>query len=423
MKYAWLLLVVILVAACQQSKPAVDLEIHNNTSQQNDANSSIPINEPVYLTPRQTDVKELINAHNKFTFEFYNTVREKPGNIFVSPLSISTAFTMLERGARGDTSTEIQSALGNTEIADIDSTYRSLILSLNRSENYTLQMGNSLWIDEGFQVKPEYSSLLSRFYDASVTALDLQAAIGPASVNAWVNEKTRGLIPSIVDSFDEGTRAVLVNAIYFKGNWTNQFDASQSYTAPFFVRPDTSVASNFMTQQKRLMYGETSEAQVLELPYADGSVSMLLVLPHNNTSLTAMENSLNLEKYEELRSSMDEQNVIVKIPSFKLHWTAEIIENMKALGIIHAFTSADLSGIAPGLVVTRVLHEAVVIVDEKGTEAAAVTLIGSGTTSVGQYQPPPEFIANRPFLFFIVDNSDGRILFMGRVDNPTNSTE
>ncbi|KAF5038418.1 Serpin [anaerobic digester metagenome] len=305
---------------------------------------------------------------------------------------------------------------------------------LNRgSDNYTLRTANALWAEETYQFLPEYVDAAAQWYGANVTNLDFRNNPdgSRATINRWVEEQTeekiRDLLPA--GSIDALTRLVITNAIYFKGTWAEQFDPNETTDEEFRVGPNETVQVRMMQRTDEdavYRYTETETLQALELPYTHGDgtgLSMLVLLPKGD-NLMAVEERLDADMVAELRNSLDSQRVKVYFPKFTLETEYNLPPALAAMGMPTAFTGdADLSGMdgTRDLFVSDVVHKAFVDVNEEGTEAAAATGVVVNLVSMPLEDTTPVFQADHPFVFMIVEEDSGTILFAGRVANPENS--
>ena len=239
------------------------------------------------------------------------------------------------------------------------------------------------------------------------------------TINTWVEERTESKIKDLIPSriLDGLTRLVLVNAIYFKGNWASQFDQSLTNDVPFWVTSDKQVQVPMMTQKHEFRYGEGNGLQILELPYAGDDFSMIVLLPREIGGLVKLEESLTVENLGRWVRNLWETEVVVFLPRFEITFPFRLDDTLKSMGMVDAFSGkADFSGMdKEPLFISAVLHKAFVAVNEEGTEAAAATavIMARGSPSL-----PPIFRADHPFVFLIRENSTGSILFLGRVVNP-----
>lgn len=377
------------------------------------------------------ELKMPVSADNAvFAFDIFSILNDKEGNLFFSPYSVSSALAMTYGGARGETASQMQKAMCFTggqkgthkAFGDLD----ALLGNIQSKGAVELAVANSIWPQIGYDFLPEYTKLLKKYYGVEITPVDYAGAPEPARVkiNEWVEEKTKDKIMDLIPqgSIDPLTRLVLVNAIYFKGDWEEQFKPDDTIEVPFFVTPEKSVKASLMTRTGDYGYSDMGDLQMLELPYAGGDLSMVVIIPGTGCSISDLEKKMTLENFSLWKESMSRKEVKVFLPKFSITWGSfSLVEALKSLGMIDAFseTKADLSGMngRPDLYITDVLHKAFIDVNEEGTEAAAATAVIVGLKSMPA--PIPVFRADRPFIFVIQENSTGSILFMGRVNDPT----
>ncbi len=368
--------------------------------------------------------------NSAFAFDIFQILKQKGGNLFFSPYSVSSALAMTYGGARGNTALQMQEAMRFTR--GQEGTHKafaelgSLLGNIQSKGAVELAVANSIWPQTGYGFLPEYTALLKKFYGVEITPVDYANAPEPSRkrINKWVEVKTREKIKDLIPegSIDPLTRLVLVNAIYFKGDWEEQFDPDDTVEAPFFVTPEKSIEASLMTRTGEYGYSDMGDLQILELPYAGRDLSMVVILPGPGRSISDLEKKITIENFFLWKQSMSEKEVEVFLPRFRITWGSfSLVEALKSLGMVDAFsdTKADLSGMdgSPDLYITDVLHKAFIDVNEEGTEAAAATAVIVGLKSIPA--PPEVFRADRPFIFIIQENSTGSILFMGRVSDPS----
>lgn len=364
---------------------------------------------------------------NAVAFKFYAAQAGTPGNLFFSPYSLQTAFSMAYEGAKGATAKEMAGVFAFQEPAKLRRAAEELRKGLEASaKGSEFTQANSFWAEETYKFLPVYTGLLTRYYGAEAKGANFKTAaeLSRRAINAWTGEKTKG---KITELFKEGaltplTRLVLVNAVYFKGSWESPF--VKKLTGPAdFTRPDgTKVKAQMMafSGTRSLQYGETGDFQVLRLPYAGGGLDMLVALPKDGKKLSEAAGGLSAAALDAMRKSLTEQKVKVFLPRFTFSSGFELEKTLSGLGMPLAFTdAADFSGMdgTKDLYIQKAVHKAFVEVNEEGTEAAAATGVGMGIKSMAfDFQL---FRADRPFLFFIEDARSGLLLFMGRVEDPT----
>jgi serpin B len=290
--------------------------------------------------------------------------------------------------------------------------------------NMQFRFANALWLQKDVSLLEPYREVLEKYYDSSVFHVDFanDGQSAREKINAWVEDATAGKIAEVIgETLDRLTRLVLVNAVYFKGNWASPFPAKMTEEDDFYT-PAGKVKVPFMQRTGSFGYRETESLQILELPYANVPASMLVLLPRKEPgSLAGLEKSLSPGNLANWREALIANQVVVTLPKFTFSFGASLTPVLTALKMRDAFgAKADFSGMTEeqGIRIGDMLHKAYVEVNEEGTEAVAVTV--NMTTAAGGSKPPPAFVftANRPFVFIIRENATGSILFMGRLTNP-----
>ena len=385
---------------------------------------------PIAELPRELTATEkmLIEADQAFSYEiFRNTVAfDDEENVIISPLSISMALSMALNGAEEETYEEMREvmhlhAMGKKEINEA---FKSLIeLLTDLDPKVTLQIANSVWHRLSLPVKEDFLERLTIYYGAKVQELDFADPASVDIINDWVSENTEGLIETIIDEIPDEMVMYLINALYFKGDWLRPFDTDDTRPRDFRLEDGSSVQVDMMRQESRFATYFSDEVQMIELPYGDSLFSMTVLMP-NDPEMPIdrfVEESLSAENLNNwrLNLSVGSRDVILQLPKFELEYEIEYNEILKAMGMELAFDGweADFSGIADvspqNLFISEVKHKTFIRVDEEGTEAAAVTSVGIGITSM-----PPSIIVDRPFVFIIHERESGTNLFMGKVKNP-----
>jgi serpin B len=372
--------------------------------------------------------------NRQFALDLYGKVKDGSDNLFFSPYSISVALGMTHAGAQGETERELATALhfglaeptlhaafNATDLA-LQGRANELVNKESTGDGFTLRLTNALFAAKGRSFVPSYLDVLALHYGAGMYRADF--AGDPEgqrkAINDWVLERTEQRINELLPlgSITPDVALVLVNAIYFKASWLTKFDPTRTEAAPFHA-PGGDVNVQMMRgYAEQYMRGDGYQA--LELAYISNSVRVLFVLPDQG-QMAAFEAKLNGALFDQTRQALSRHSVDVRIPRFKYEAEFALKEALKALGMQRAFTtgSADLSGItgAPGeIYIDQVYHKAFVAMDEQGTEAAAATAVVATAVSA---PPPAQFVADRPFLFFIYDQPTGQILFAGRVNTPS----
>lgn len=367
--------------------------------------------------------EEIISANTLFGFNLFSElVREDAGkNVFISPLSISIALGMTYNGAAGKTQEAMAKALElkGMKLEDINSGYAGLMKDLKSSDpRVELLIANSLWARREVEFEPDFLKRNKEFYKARITTLDFADPGSPGAINKWVSENTKGKIKKIVEQIDPQTVMFLINAIYFRGKWSCEFDKSRTKDDIFYLLDGTEKSVPMMSQSGRFQYYRGKGFQAVSLPYGDGRMSMYIFLPDEGSSLSDFLAGLNRENWGKWLPLFHYMEGDIKLPRFKLEYEKSLNNALGSLGMGIAFDpgKADFRGMSDTtLYIQSVLHKAVVEVNEEGTVAAAVTSVMMGITSVSERFT---FIVNRPFFFAIHDNQTNSLLFMGAVVKP-----
>jgi serine protease inhibitor len=380
------------------------------------------------IPPRELTIaeKEIVSSDNNFGLKlFREVIKEEPDvNVFISPLSVSMALGMTYNGSAGTSREAMQQTLELNGLSEqeINESYQSMIkLLTGLDKKVVFQIANSIWYKLGYNFEEDFINLNKTYFNAQVTELDFYSPEAPDLINAWVDDKTNGKIKKIVESpIDPEIVMFLINAIYFKGNWSKEF-IKDSTIDDFFTLPDDSKKScKMMRKYGEFLYYENSEFQAIDLPYGDGYFSMTIFLPQIKTNINNLIQSLTQSNWDSWLSMFNKKEGTLHFPKFKLEYEISLPDALKALGMGIAFDpcSADFSNMYKGpnnLYISDVKHKTFVDVNEEGTEAAAVTSVEIGETSI------PEIFnmyVNRPFVFAIRENHSGTILFIGKIVEP-----
>ncbi len=381
------------------------------------------------------ELSELVRGANEFACQLYKLLAQEAGNLFVSPLSISSALAMTAAGARTSTETEMLRVLHLANTGDqVHALFGATMSRLHESAAagpVELTIANGLWGRLGYAFRPSYLELAQRAYDATLAILDFAGDSDKAAarINKWVEKQTRERIKVIVRPNDvQDTRLVLTNAIYFYGDWLDPFEAHDTEEGTFTIKPRLFGAKTtrvpLMSKTADFAYADLGAFQALEIPYLGGQLAMLIALPKEHAHLEQLEQRLTCRGFSHWVSALRVRTVAITIPKFRMEMqeSLDLSDPLKAMGMAEAFTDhADFSGATDhpdGLKISKVLHKAFVEVTEKGTEAAAATAV---VVRLGCAAPSkiPQFRADHPFIFAIRDRGTGSILFIGRVTNPS----
>jgi serpin B len=378
----------------------------------------------------ETAKPELIVPGNTgFAINIYKKFAETmPGkNIFFSPYSISACLSMVYAGAEAETQKQMAEVLRFKIPEDkLYAAFKKLnnkIISENKTQDSLILSANSLWHQRGYHIQKDYLSLVNNFMDAKISELDFaeNPVKSAEEISAWIKDKTRDKIEiDLKGAIDSQTRLVLANAIYFYGVWKTEFDKSETRKADFHATSSKSFEVDMMHKNSDFKYFENKQLQILEMPYKDDKLSMLLLLPREIEGLPGLEEQITYENLNHWQSDAKKTYVSVLLPKFKIKWGMSIKDVLISMGMKDAFNSkADFTDISRlnDLYISDVIHKAYAEVNEKGTEAAAATVTTIRRVSI---QIPREFNANHPFIYIIKENETGTILFMGRFSTPEN---
>lgn len=376
---------------------------------------------PAVAVKGDTDV----TVHNRFAFDLYHELAsaDPHANVFCSPLSVAYALAMLHEGATGQTRSEIVEALhmGDLDAAAVADRFQALTSLLSGDEPTGLAIANGIWVARDTRLKPEFAARIEAAFSGQIATAPFRSDPRAAedAINAWVSERTHHLIPELFERGDlaPDTRAVLVNALHFKGRWTYQFDPDRTRPASFKTADGRDVQVQMMSQANaRVGMGAAGDRVAVELTYADSPLAMLLILPRREATLADVERGLDAAALDALVASLKprDQLDVFGMPKFRIETSYDLRESMNALGIRRAWTgAAELDSITDEpLALSKAVHKAVLDVDEEGTEAAAATGLAMRAVSASQ------MVINRAFLAIIRDTRSGAIIFIGRVADP-----
>ena len=359
---------------------------------------------------------------SEFTFDFlkkHNAEEKADKNYFVSPLSLHIALGMLLNGTDTKTKEEIQKSLRvSSDLAVTNGIYKDLMEGLpNADPKVTNTIANSVWYRNTFSVEKSFLDVLKASFNAQTYAEDFTNTATVGKINNWASDNTNGKIKKVIEQIEPAHVMFLMNALYFKGDWKIPFKVENTRDENFAGTTGTK-SVKMMSMQEKVKYAKRSNYQALELAYGGGNYVMTIILPEGKTSVGEIINTMSANEWKSLNTALAEQKVIVGLPKFTVEYETNLNSVLSKMGMPTMFTDlADLSKISPPagkLKVGFVKQNTFVTVDEKGTEAAAVTTIGVELTSMPIL---PEFICNRPFAFFISEKQSNTILFAGKIVN------
>jgi len=363
----------------------------------------------------------ILEANAGFAFDIFRSLNAEDSeqSVFISPLSISAALTMTYNGAETTTREAMSKVLGfnDADREQVNLSYNHLLGHLEQvDKKVVLNIANSIWVREGEAVKEDFLNRNKDTFRAEIAALDLSKESSLNTINAWISKATKGKIERMLaPPPDPQVVMYLINAIYFKGQWTTPFEPERTFDGVFTALDGTKQAIRMMNRHGRVEYTQGEDYKAVRLPYGNGNISMIAILPDEDIHINTFVEAMNHEQLSTIRSTLIEtEDVNLQIPRFELEYgIKQLNDSLAALGMEEAFSSrADFSGIRPGIYISEVLHKAVIEVNEEGSEAAAATVVVMQESAVLE---PVTFIADRPFLFLIMDEKTETILFMGKV--------
>ncbi len=368
---------------------------------------------------------EKLAADNAFAFDLFCSVLQNADdkeNAFISPLSLTMALGMLYNGTSPEAGAEMAEALGVADFSpeEINAYYKTMREALLAADPLTvLAIANSIWAREGFDVKPTFYELNRTYYDAEVNTRDFNSPETVDEINGWCADNTNDKITEIIDGISSDVMMYLINAVYFKGQWMFEFDEKETRDEDFTLAGGERKSVKMMNHPEiTLPYYRDETLSCIELPYGNGAFGMMVMLPEDGQTVDELIDALDSDLYYTISEGLHETNeMMVKLPRFKQECDFPLNNAVQNLGINRIFGDGSLSGINddPRLAVSNIKQKTFVEVNEKGTEAAAVTVVEITVTSV---PAKPIFFADRPFVYLIREKSTGAILFMGRMDEP-----
>lgn len=371
----------------------------------------------------------LIEANNDFGFEMFKNVfsaEKSDENIMVSPLSVSLALAMTYNGAGNETKIAMEKTLKVYGLSpvDINASYFDLVNALKSLDpKVLLEIANAIYYRNNFAVENSFIKTNQQYYNAEVSSLDFSSPNALKTINGWVAQKTHGKIETILDEIKPSHVMFLLNAIYFKGVWTKEFNKKNTELKPFYLKNGTTIQTETMQRLDTLPFASNTLFSAIQLSYGKESYNMYVFLPEPGKNLQDIVDQLNNDNWQTwMKSFSVKQDIDIKFPKLKYDYEIKLNDVLTEMGMGVAFTgAADFTGInkAGGLYIDYVKHKTFIEVNEEGTEAAAVTIVAIDKTSVGPQKTA--FHVNRPFLYAIIEKSTGAVLFIGTVTNPAKS--
>jgi len=378
------------------------------------------------------DSQALVDGNSAFALDLYHALHSEDGNLILSPFSISLALAMTYGGARGTTESQMANTLHfDLPQGQLHPAFNALdqeLVSRGKAKSdagapLKLNIANAIWAEQIYPFLPDYLDLIAANYGAGIRLADFINQFDGVrkEINGWVYDQTQKKIKDLIPdgALNANTRMVLVNAIYFKADWQNQFDANDTHDAPFHKLDGTDVTVKMMNQTASFLYHQGAGYQSVELPYAGATTAMDLLVPDEGQFET-FESTLNLKLLNDTFNGMQSSSVVLSLPKFTFESQFNLSDQLASMGMTDAFDpdKADFTGMTArkDLFISDVIHKAFVAVDEKGTEAAAATAVVMEAATARMADT--NLTIDRPFIFVIRDKPSGQILFIGRVLNP-----
>jgi serine protease inhibitor len=400
MKKCFALLPLFLVLACQDSGVGPD--------------------NPPNLRALSAVEEQVVASTNDFAFNLFRNLPGNSENTFISPLSVSMALAMVLNGAEGEVRQSILNTIDYKDFTadEVNEAYKNLTkLLLTMDNKVTMGIANSVWYDQQFQINPTFSSIIREYYDGLVKELDFKNASSKDVINNWVEDKTNQRIKNLIDQINPDEIMFLVNAIYFKGDWTYRFDKTKTKQAPFTTLNGTSTSVDMMfSGGVKMNYVQTGTGLLVDIPYGNGQFSFTVLMPHDYSDLPNLVDQLDAET---LTQWLDQSNTIeaeLELPRFKMTWKENLKETLSNLGMLMVGFSLLFEDETPPLEISRVIHQTFLEVNEEGTEAAAATAVGIQPTSMPV--TPQKISIDKPFMFMLREKHSGVILFVGQLTHP-----
>jgi len=364
--------------------------------------------------------EKVLHSTNDFAYNLYRkvqTVENSSKNIFISPLGVSLAFSMLNNGAAGETQQQIQKVLGfeDLDAEAINSFYQKMLAAaIEIDPQVTLETANSIWLQNGFPILQPFIDINKKYFDAEIKNVDFASSGTLKMINQWASDKTHGKVKDFLSELNPQTVVFLMNALYFWGEWTDKFEEADTRDDTFTNVNGVKSSVAMMNKTIIANYQEYPEYATAEIPYGNGAFYMTIALPNQGVSLGRV-----IEQMQQNGSATTRERVQFKLPKFKTEYKIQLADILIEMGMKDPFSRADAdfsSMSTEPTFISMVQQKTFVDVSEKGTEAAAVTGIGMEMAAGPEPIQPVEFFVDRPFIFTIREVSTGTIYFMGEIN-------
>ncbi len=390
--------------------------------------SDTPEPKPIDLRALTPEEKLVVSSSNNFAFELFSQLNSthEDDNMFISPFSVSTALSMTLNGANGETQTAMMEALEleDLSVAEVNEAYKELSsMLLSMDQKVTIEVANSVWYKDILNIKEAFEQILLESYDAEVKSADFEDPATVNAINSWIENKTNDKIKDMLDAIPANAVMYLINAIYFKADWTYQFDKNKTADAAFHLsNGSTTQVQTMFSEGVKAGYAVDTQNTLVDIPYGNEQFSFTVVIPHDPTSINETVNLFSAEDLTSFLSDTAQNTMEVYIPKFKIEFKDLLNETLTDMGMGIAFDKerADFSNLFDEnlqLFVSRVIHQSFLEVSEEGSEAAAATIVEVSLESAPS--APSVIRIDRPFMFFIRERHTNTILFSGKLMNPS----
>ncbi len=372
--------------------------------------------------PKKNDIvltraeQDILASGGDFAFNLMKEMYKSDEQLFLSPLSAQAALMMVANGASGETYEQIANVIGydGYDLNELNSMYRKIVAGLRKVDTSTdFEMANSVWMAKGMSVNKTFKDLLAESYDAESGDVDFLSKSDIDRINKWCDDKTHGMVPSIISKPDKNLKLLILNALYFKGQWSHQFDKNMTTKDAFKSLSGKEVQLDFMRQTEEFSYHKDEELQLCVLPFGNGGFCLDILLPHENVDFTDFIASLDYRKFSDHLARLKTAEVIMSVPKLKFEYECMMSDVLRKMGMDVPFSSgADFSNISNNeLRISEVKQKTAFEMDEEGAKAAAVTAVG--IDNCAGPVASVSFTVDRPFVFAIRETSTNSILFLG----------
>lgn len=390
---------------------------------------SLNIEVPTNVEYGKEDYRKIVSPSNQLGLELLSKVKENnEGNVFISPISLFMALSMIYNGSDGITKEELAKVLHieGMDVNEVNQANASMMSILhNDSDQVRLNIANSIWLNENYHFNNDFSKTTQRYFHAEIQEINVMDPHSLEIINNWVEKETNKKIKKLIDSIDPNVTSLLINAVYFKGAWTNEFDKKLTKERTFYFMDGSSIEVPLMSLKASFPYFENDNFQAITLSYGESEeMSMKVFLPRKNISLIDFENLLTSENWEKWMSKFKHEKGTIMLPKFQMIDEVILNDPLKELGMSSSFEtkSANFSRMIQEEVpiwISEVKQKTFLEVNEKGAEATGATLINMKSGSSEPTKAPFVMEVNRPFFIAITDDKTGAILFLGLVHNPS----